>query len=1105
MTNVLTPEHVAALIDAQNHVIIPNSFTSIGDYAFHGTNLTSVEIPNSVTSIGVGAFHGTRLTSVDIGNSVTSIGDYAFAYTQLASLKITDSVTSIGNYAFQGTLLTEIEIPDSVTSIGVGAFHGIKLTSVDIGNSVTSIGDFAFAYTELASLKIPDSVTSIGNYAFHGTLLTEIEIPDSVASIGNYAFKDTQLTIVEIPDSVTSIGNGAFAGTQLTSIDVPEGIEIAANAFDSSVQITTRVSGGNFLELGYSLKGNDDTGNPGGDAQALGVDASGLTNVAVLGPNTSENKTYTLEITAESLKNGWDLEAADIVLKYDTKLFETIDLDDIQIGGDLPISNAVDIDDDNGLIRIAAASLSNLGTGDSIDDEALFASIKVDFDESYFEDSERSPDANGKFTFDGNPLGFELSANSDETVFSRTFKSDIDGNEIAGGAYTNREIKSLGDLNGGTSFDEGDVNLYQAEIKFQEQGDGLIFGTKRVIGSDIGFTNLIREGDLVTAKTTIDNISNSLAKDVVIEDAGNVDGASFVRSHFLNKTSNGTATDIDNSVAQAGAISQATSIYLNSYSDFYDKYWDTSGAGGWKHNAPVLTQDVDAGITYKDSWMAGFDSEYNSAYNSLINVDLAGGVFGSVNTIQGGAGNDNIMGGAGNDTIQGGAGNDTIMGGAGNDNIQGGAGNDILNGDAGADTIQGGAGNDTLIGGAGADRFINQTTVALNGADNIYDFNIAQGDNFTFDFGETGGLANQAALRGTGVNWERRTALQALGANTGFVVVGEDIANEDALEIFAEGLGGEHANDVVYFITSTDVDANAPYTLYSVTYFGASNAATNLMVTTGNQTLNDFAAAQITQFTNVNATPLATFEGVSDATSLSASGAFAGILNDAQLSDFPYDPSSQESTEIEIDMRITGNAGDIVDLTKGLFKVSADNTQQNPDPNDHYYTSNKGSKNLITFQGDLNYDGRVSMKDLAYLNAGAARQQTTTENPTGEDLDSNGVVDASVAHDVDADYSGKIDLNDLAILDRDWGETLHTGSETFTGSGDLSWDELDSQGTNATWDNDAFKDQNEIEASSDYIGSLESPTANGVIGADGNTTANDEDMQGTEFQDPLTV
>ena len=31
-----------------------------------------------------------------------------------------------------------------------------------------------------------------------------------------------------------------------------------------------------------------------------------------------------------------------------------------------------------------------------------------------------------------------------------------------------------------------------------------------------------------------------------------------------------------------------------------------------------------------------------------------------------------------------------------------------------------------------------------------------------------------------------------------------------------------------------------------------------------------------------------------------------------------------------------------------------------------------GRAKLITYQSDVSYDGRVSMKDLAYLNAGAA-------------------------------------------------------------------------------------------------------------------------------------
>lgn len=62
-------------------MIIPNSITSIGEYAFYGCiGLTSVTIPNSVTSIGGNAFYGcTGLTSVTIGNSVKYIYSEAFA------------------------------------------------------------------------------------------------------------------------------------------------------------------------------------------------------------------------------------------------------------------------------------------------------------------------------------------------------------------------------------------------------------------------------------------------------------------------------------------------------------------------------------------------------------------------------------------------------------------------------------------------------------------------------------------------------------------------------------------------------------------------------------------------------------------------------------------------------------------------------------------------------------------------------------------------------------------------------------------------------------------------------------------------------------------
>jgi hypothetical protein len=72
---------------------IPDSVTSIGDWAFANTPLTSITLPNSVTSIGFGAFQYTPLTSITFPDSLTSIGDDAFCETQLTSVTIPHAAT----------------------------------------------------------------------------------------------------------------------------------------------------------------------------------------------------------------------------------------------------------------------------------------------------------------------------------------------------------------------------------------------------------------------------------------------------------------------------------------------------------------------------------------------------------------------------------------------------------------------------------------------------------------------------------------------------------------------------------------------------------------------------------------------------------------------------------------------------------------------------------------------------------------------------------------------------------------------------------------------------------------------------------------------------
>ena len=214
-------------------LVIPDSVTNIGDYAFSGcSSLSSVVIPDRVTSIGDCAFENcSSLTDIVIPDGVTSIGDCAFeGCRSLTDIVIPDGVTSIGDCAFEGCRsLTDIVIPDGVTSIGDCAFANcFSLTGIVIPDSVTGIGKIAFSgCSSLSSVVIPDSVSCIGSGAFKNcSSLSSLVIPDCVTSIGNYAFAYCKsLTDIVIPNSVTSIGDNAFRHcSSLSSVVIPESV-----------------------------------------------------------------------------------------------------------------------------------------------------------------------------------------------------------------------------------------------------------------------------------------------------------------------------------------------------------------------------------------------------------------------------------------------------------------------------------------------------------------------------------------------------------------------------------------------------------------------------------------------------------------------------------------------------------------------------------------------------------------------------------------------------------------------------------------------------------------------------------------------------------------
>lgn len=179
------------LICGCKNTVIPNTVTSIGEFAFHAfEELTSILIPGSVISIQCNSFlscSGLSSIVVENNNPIYDSRDECNAIIETNTNKlvlgcvntvIPNTVTTIGRFAFSSCYnLKNFYLPNSVTRIESDAFTSCRgLTDVKIPNSVTYIGSYAFSSCfNLTEVTIPNSVTLIDIHAFYGcTSLTDV-------------------------------------------------------------------------------------------------------------------------------------------------------------------------------------------------------------------------------------------------------------------------------------------------------------------------------------------------------------------------------------------------------------------------------------------------------------------------------------------------------------------------------------------------------------------------------------------------------------------------------------------------------------------------------------------------------------------------------------------------------------------------------------------------------------------------------------------------------------------------------------------------------------------------------------------------------------------
>ncbi len=245
--------------------VFPATLTTIGTYAFKGTQLQKVILPATLKvktgyAVKDGAFSASALKSVVIEGSETkfvntatgtagafanceqltdvkftaekltagSLGQNLFyGCTALSNVTLPAKATEIGKRMFEGcTNLKTITLPATVTTLLDYCFKDSGLTAIDLGK-ITTIEQNAFdGCVGLTSVTIPSTWTTIPNTLFRGTGLTSIVIPEGVTKIEYEAFNNCEkLTSVTLPTTLTSIGGASFGNcVGLTSVTLPEGL-----------------------------------------------------------------------------------------------------------------------------------------------------------------------------------------------------------------------------------------------------------------------------------------------------------------------------------------------------------------------------------------------------------------------------------------------------------------------------------------------------------------------------------------------------------------------------------------------------------------------------------------------------------------------------------------------------------------------------------------------------------------------------------------------------------------------------------------------------------------------------------------------------------------
>lgn len=261
------PDYFFSNFDYEEALVIPDSVTEIGKFAFENSSIESIVLPKNLVSIEEGTFSGSdiELSENSLPQSLRMIGKSAFENCDsLTELYIPDYVLDIDESAFYDCdNLVKVRMSPNVKLIPKSAFNSCDLlTTFEWESDVKLIGEYAFAEDTLlvdfdfkgVEKIYPNSFTGSGiNLVMLGENkkeeATELEVVE-VSSFENCANLET----LSVGGNVTTIKSAAFANCENleTAVISPAVTDIAGDAFDGCDSLTIYCVENSYAH-GYAL------------------------------------------------------------------------------------------------------------------------------------------------------------------------------------------------------------------------------------------------------------------------------------------------------------------------------------------------------------------------------------------------------------------------------------------------------------------------------------------------------------------------------------------------------------------------------------------------------------------------------------------------------------------------------------------------------------------------------------------------------------------------------------------------------------------------------------------------------------------------------------